>query len=250
MSVWVCIPDLQVPDHDAKAVASVTRFIEWLRPDGLVLVGDELDAPEPSRWNRSMAGEYAGTLQKSINQCHEILAGFRQAAGSAPIHLMRSNHGERIRTYIRRYAPALESLESLEYQRLLGLDELNVTYHQEPYEFVPGWLLAHGDEGGLNQTAGGTALGLAKKWGMSVCAGHTHRAGLQHQHLAVNGKVRRHIFGLEAGHLMDMRKAGYLKAGSANWQQAIALFEVEGKRVTPTLLPIFGSTVTYQGRSF
>lgn len=248
---WLVIPDLQVPDHDLKAVASVTRFIEWLQPDGLLCVGDELDSPEPSRWNKGYAGEYAGTLQKGIDTCHDILDGFATALGpNKPFHLMRSNHGERIRTYIARYAPALASLEVLDYQRLLGFDALGITYHEQPYEFAPGWVLAHGDEGSLTQTAGGTALGLAKKWGKSVVCGHTHRAGLQHSHLYLNGRPSSLLFGLEAGHLMDIRKADYLKAGSANWQQALAVIDVDGKRVHPQLIPMFDSSVTYQGKRF
>lgn len=250
MTVWVAVPDMQVPDHDMKAIESLYRFIEAVKPDGLIVVGDELDAPEPSRWNKGYAGEYSGTLQKGIDTCHDILAGFRTALGDGPIHLMRSNHGERVRTYVSRYGPALASLRCLDYSTLLGFDDLDITYHERPFEFAPGWLLAHGDEGSLIQTAGGTALGLAKKWGKSVVCGHTHRAGLQHQHLAVNAKVTSHLFGMEVGHLMRMDKAGYLKAGSANWQQAFGVLRVEGKTVQPELVPIFNRTVNYHGEKF
>jgi len=31
--------------------------------------------------------------------------------------------------------------------------------------------------------------------------------------------------------LQDQKKANYLKAGYANWQQAVALFDVDGRRV-------------------
>ena len=248
---WLTIPDIQIPDEDAKAVQSVTRLIEQLKPDGLLCVGDELDSPEPSRWNKGYAGEYAGTLQKGIDRCHSVLAGFADALGPGkPFHLMRSNHGERIRTYINRYAPALGSLRELDYTRLLAFDQLGITYHEKPFEFAPGWVLAHGDEGSLTQTSGGTALGLAKKWGKSVVCGHTHRAGLQHSHLYLNGRPSSLLFGLEVGHLMDIRKADYLKAGSANWQQAVAIIDVDGKRVQPTLIPIFNSTVVWEGRTF
>lgn len=225
MSTWVVVPDMQVPDHDRRLVDKFTAWVADQGFDGMAIVGDELDSPEPSRWNRGYAGEYAGTLQKSINECHRVLAGFREAMGDKPIHLMRSNHQERIQKYVAKYAPALSSLESLDYQRLLGLDDIGVTFHRQPYEFTKGWHLAHGDEGGSTQTAGGTALSLARKWGTSVCAGHTHKAGIQHQHISVNGKITRYQFGMEVGHFMDMRKAGYLKAGSANWSQAFAIIE-------------------------
>lgn len=250
---WVVIADMQVPDHDQKTIDSLYSFIESFKPDGLLCVGDEADQPEPSRWQKGYAGEFAGTLQKGLDKTHEVLAGFREAVGPAedhPFHLMRSNHQGRIATYVARYAPALASLKSLEYEQLLGFDEIGVTFHKEPFEFAPNWLLAHGDEGSLVQTSGATALGLAKKWGKSVLCGHTHKAGLLHQHLAVNAKVTSHLFGLEVGHLMDMRKADYLKAGSANWQQAFAVITVDGKNVYPELVPIFNRQVVYHGEKF
>lgn len=239
---WVVVPDLQVPDHDRKLVDKFTTWVAEQDFDGMLIVGDELDSPEPSRWNKGYAGEYAGTLQKSIDQCHDVLTVFRWAMGDKPIHLSRSNHGERIQKYIARFAPALGSLKSLEYQRLLGFDELDIQYHEQPFEFASGWLLAHGDEGSSTQTAGGTALSLAKRWGKSVVAGHTHKAGIQHHHHSVGGKITRHIFGMEVGHMMDMKKAGYLRAGSANWQQAFGVIEVDGKNVRPTLVPIINGT--------
>jgi hypothetical protein len=236
---WLVLPDLQVPDHDASLVKRLAEWVSYQEFDGIACVGDELDSPEPSRWNKGYAGEYAGTLQKGIDTCHQVLGLFAEALGEGkPFHLMRSNHGERIRTYIARYAPALASLQVLDYERLLGLDELDITYHEKPYEFAPNWLLAHGDEGSLSQAAGGTALGLAKRWGKSVVCGHTHRAGIQHQHHSVGGRVVRPLFGMEVGHLMDMRKASYLKGGSANWQQAFGVLEVDGRHVKPTLVPI------------
>lgn len=248
---WTVIPDLQCPDQDDMAVASVVEFIKHEKPDGLLCVGDEADAPEPSRWNRGYAGEYAGTLQAGLDKTHEVLALLRAALGKdKPFHLMRSNHGERIAHYIRRYAPALGSLKSLEYQQLLGLDELGITFHKQPFEFAPNWVLAHGDEGSLINTAGGSALGLAKRWGKSTIVGHTHRAGIQHHHLYLNGKPTRLLYGIEVGHLMDMRKADYLKAGSANWQQAIATVYVDGKTVVPQLHLLQNRRLIVNGRVF
>lgn len=244
------LSDIQYPEQDNKAIDSVLSFLSTVQPDILLCVGDELDAPEPSRWNKGRAGEFTGTLQKSIDGCHNLLARFREVMDDRPFHLMRSNHGDRIKSYLAKYAEALSGLRCLQYDQLLGLDDLGITFHDKPYEFAPGWVLAHGDEGSLIQTAGGTALGLAKRWGKSVVCGHTHRAGLQHHHLYLNGKPNTLLFGMEVGHLMDIRKANYLKAGSSNWQTAIGLIDVDGKHVTPTLIPLFGSKVRYEGVTY
>jgi hypothetical protein len=102
---------------------------------------------------------------------------------------MRSNHGDRILKYLSKYAPALQGKGSpLTIPRIYGYDEtplsgelpLPIHYHDSLWEFAPGWVLAHGDEGSLIQTPGGTALNIAKRIGASVVCGHTHKAGIQH----------------------------------------------------------------------
>lgn len=244
---WVVISDLQVPDQDRKAVDLVTRFIKAIKPDGLLCVGDECDSPEPSRWNKGMAGEFAGTLQKGLDETHQVLKGFRTALGDKPFHLMRSNHTDRIDTYVRRYAPALHGLRDIEYTKLVRLEELGVVWHNQPFEFEKGWLLAHGDEGALSRIAGSTSMALSRKWNYSVVCGHTHRAGLQHEHRTLNGRITRYLWGMEVGCLMDMRKAKYLGPGmAANWTQAIGVID-DG---VPELLPIVGHKLRYGGRVY
>ena len=107
----VVLSDLQIPYHDEAAVKRVVSFIKWYKPTQLWCVGDELDAPEPSRWNKGMAGEYATTLQDSIDMTYNVMADFRDALGKTkPFIIQRSNHTDRIQTYIRKYAPAFNSL--------------------------------------------------------------------------------------------------------------------------------------------
>lgn len=201
----------------------------------LLNVGDDTDSPEPSKWNRGMAGEYAGTLQKNLDATHDVHSLFRQALGeNRPYHVQRSNHGDRVETYTRRYAPALSSLNSLFIESLLRYDDLGITYHRKIWEFAPGWVMAHGDEGGLNQTPGGTAMGLVRRLGKSVLCGHTHRLGMQHETRGLNGRPE-FLFGIEVGHLMDMGKASYLKTGSANWMSGFVTLEIDGRDVYPQL---------------
>jgi hypothetical protein len=104
------------------------------------------------------------------------------------------------------------------------------------HEFADGWLIGHGDEGGLSSTAGTTAAKLAKATGKSVVCGHTHRAGLQPFTEAYSGRPARTLHGMEVGCLMDMGKAGYLKSGGANWQLAFGIHFVDGKKVSPHIV--------------
>lgn len=246
----VVLSDMQMPYHDKKVVKSVLEFVEEYQPDELFCVGDEADSPEPSRWNKGTAGEFAGTLQKGLDITADTMAAFKEAIGDRPFHVMRSNHGDRIQHYVNRYAPALASLRELEYSKLLRYRENEITYHDKIYQFAPGWIMAHGDEGNLIRTAGGTAMALARKTNSSVVCGHTHRLGIQHEHSGFNGKIQNRLYGVEVGHLMDLSKASYLNTGSANWQQGIAILYIDKGKVTPSLVPITNGSFVVEGQKY
>lgn len=247
----VVIPDLQVPLHDPYAVAAVAQFIEDYKPDELYCVGDEADQFEISRWDKGTALEYGGTYQENLDLTHDVMADFQAAAGGVPFHVMRSNHGEtRIKSYLKKWAPALDSVRELQYEKLLRYKEIGVTYHKQMWSFAPGWLLAHGDEGSLIHTPGGTAMGLAKRTGHSIVCGHTHKAGLQHQHSGYAGRITQPLYGLEVGHMMEMTKASYLPAGYGNWQQAFGLLHIIDKQVFPQLVLIQNNSFVVEGQHY
>jgi UDP-2,3-diacylglucosamine pyrophosphatase LpxH len=239
----VVLSDLQIPYHDKRSVQAAIDFVRYYKPDELWCVGDELDAPEPSRWNKGMAGEYADTLQEGIDKTNEIMSEFRSALGrNKKFYIQRSNHTDRIDTYMRKYAPAFSSLKSLEIETLLGYDKLGVTYLHRMHELLPGWVMAHGDEGALNRAPGATALNLAKSLGKSVVCGHTHRVGLQHETRGFYGNTHT-LFGLEVGHMMDIKQASYLTSGNANWQQGIGILVEENNKITPYAVPIINGVI-------
>jgi hypothetical protein len=247
----VVLSDMQIPLHDARAITAVEQFVKDFKPDELYCVGDEADQFEISRWDKGTALEYAGTYQKNLDRTSEIMGRFKDAIGDKPFHVMRSNHGEtRVKSYLKKWAPALDSLRELKYERLLGYDEMGITYHNKLWQFAPGWVLAHGDEGNAVQTPGGTAMALAKRIGLSVVSGHTHKAGIQHFHAGYGGKITRPLYGVEVGHLMDMQKASYLPSGHGNWQQAFSILYIRAGNVTPVIVPINGRSFTVEGKLY
>ncbi len=250
MKKVVILPDLQIPLHDEKFVNALMKFVADYKPDELYCVGDEFDAFEISRWDKGTTKEFGGTFQKNIDKTYEIMAGFRKALGNKPFHVMRSNHGEtRLRSYLRT-APALATLRALDYAELMGYNNLGIIYHNRIWEFAKGWGLAHGDEGSMVQTAGGTAMALAKKTGLSMITGHTHRAGLQHHHSGFSGKHTQLLYGMEVGHAMAMGKASYLPAGSGNWQQAFGILYIDKNNVTPNLIQVNGKSFIVEGKKY
>lgn len=237
----VCLSDYQIPYNDRKASRMMLAFLKAYQPDEIASVGDDVDFPQISRWNRGMEGEYRGDLQKHVDAGIAHFTALREVH-DGPIHVVRSNHMDRPLNYVRKYAPGLMGLKALEIPSLLEFDQLGITYHERPYELAPGWLLAHGDEsggsGGGAVVPGGMAMRLARKWRKSVVCGHTHKAGMLHDHGSLNGRITQRLYGMEVGNMMDLRKADYLPAGSANWQQGVGILYVDGSKVTPSLVPI------------
>lgn len=231
MRTIAVVSDLQVPFHSPRAVRTLAAFIKAYKPDSVACVGDVLDSPQVSRWTKGLAGEYTKDLAKHRDAAVRILEDLQVK------DLSRSNHDDRVEIYLQKYAPGLDGLPELRTETFLRLDDLGIVFHRRPYELAPGWLLMHGDEGGLSRTPGGTALSLARSTGKSVVAGHTHKLGLQHESRGYNGKSNT-IWGFEVGNLMELGKAEYLKFGGANWSQGFGLLFVEGSKVTPSPIPI------------
>lgn len=158
----IILPDIQHPYEDRNFVNALVDFVEDFKPQELGQIGDLIDAPEPSRWNKGMAGEYAPTLQKSIDGTHNLLKRFREVH-TGPFWVKSGNHDERVETYVRRYAPALTGITALEMPNLLNLAALDVEWKPTMFDVAPGWVAAHGHEGSLNRVAGSTALSLARR---------------------------------------------------------------------------------------
>ena len=169
-----------------------------------------------------------------------MLKEFRDALGKTkPFVLQRSNHSDRIEKYLRRNSPAFDSLEVLKIESLLGLNKLRITYNRTIDYIAPGVLMAHGHEGRLYTTAGLTSLNLGIKSGQNMVCGHTHRLGISSVSNGFGGRLNT-IWGLEVGHLMDIKSKGaeYISNKMANWQQGFGMLYVEGKHVTPAIVPI------------
>jgi hypothetical protein len=227
----VIVPDLQVPYHHQPSVDALAKFIKAVKPT-VCSAGDEMDFQTISKWSKGTMLEYERSIGRDRDTTVRVLEQLKVE------HVIRSNHTDRLFNTIHLRAPGLLSLPELELPNFLRFPELGITYHKKPYELAPDWLLMHGDEGNISQNAGTTALNLAKRTGKSVVCGHTHRAGLSHYTESYNGVANRTLWGLEVGNMMDMKRATYLKAGMGNWQKAFGLLHVDGRSVTPSLIPV------------
>ena len=231
---YLVISDLQIPYHHEAAVKNVIKLARREKFDSVLCVGDEIDFQTISRWAEKTPLAYQQTLDADRKATQDILWALTENAKEA--HIVRSNHTDRLYNTLLK-VPGLISLPELQYAKFMDFAGLGIRFHKKPFEFHKGWVLVHGDEGSMNSNAGLTALGLAKKFGKSVVCGHTHRAGISAFTEGIGASYRT-LWGLEAGNVMDKRKASYLKAGSANWQMSVAVIETHGNHVSPMLVPI------------
>lgn len=235
----VVIPDMQIPFHSKRHLDSLLNYVEYVKPD-LACVGDEVDVPQASRWTKGTAKEFEGTLQRDLNTAHQVLKDFRQAQGKKKTFwLQRSNHTQRLEDYIRKFAPAFSVIDVLRIEKLLGLDELGITYNRHLTEIAPNVLLAHGDEGRMFKDSGRTALDLAKRTGKNVICGHSHRQGIASESTGFGGR-QSVLWGMEVGNIMSLKSsgAGYLKEKIANWQTGFGILYVENGIVKPEIVPM------------
>ena len=231
MKKIVVISDLQVPYHDERAVRNVASFIKRFKPDQVITIGDEIDLPQISRWTEGTPGWFEQSLGADRDATVEILWDLQVT------DMIRSNHTDRLYNVIMKKIPAFLALPELKFEKFMKLDELGIKFHRKPLEFAPDWIAIHGDEGSVKPTPGLTALDSARKHGKSVVCGHTHRAGQSAFTEASGGVLGRVLRGVEVGNLMQFSKAGYMK-GTGNWQQAFAVFYVDKKAVTNTIVHI------------
>ena len=237
--------ETQVPYHSRQIFQAFLGFVSDYSPDEIIGVGDHLDCPSPSRWNRGTAAEYAGNLQREIDVMKGMFADIRTVFDGV-FSLHEGNHESRINTYARTKAPAFADLDCLEVPSLLDYSGFAIRA-RKPVEQLykrTSVVTTHGDLiKRVSPTAGATALAHARRFGRSVVCGHTHRMGLLQE-----SDASRTLVGVETGHMMDIKKAEYVLA--PNWQAGWVVAEVNENtgRTHFSLVPVSPTgVVTFHG---
>lgn len=245
------LPDSHYPDTDMRVYNAVLGAIKEVKPDRIIHIGDVMDYPQPSRWTKGTRYEFEGSVfedsEKAIKNFIEPL----RKVFDGPIGFHEGNHDLRPRVYLEKYAPALAETEKFNFENLLRFDEFGIERLPDFNKVAPGWITTHGHLGGirLSQIAGNTPLNAAKKMGVSVVMGHSHRAGIGHYTVGFDGSGST-LTGMEVGHIMNPKKATYLQGATGNWQQALGWLTIDGQHVTPTLIPVSKGKFSIEGRVF
>lgn len=217
----------------------VVKVISDLQPDQVVQIGDGIDFPQVSRWTVGTAGAYEPTLQAHISGYRDgFLKKVSEVAPNARKIWLAGNHDDRLHDFVKKYAPALSSLDALSMQNLFSTDELGWTYESGPIRIGTNVFALHGHEcGGYSATLSAWDAKFAKRYGSdsSYVFGHTHQPGVVSRAYGFGGKVKPR-FTMNIGSVMDPVQATYVKDGSVSWTMSFAILRDDGKRVYPELI--------------
>lgn len=236
--IW---PDTHAPIQDRRAVGVALQALRQLRPDHLILIGDFVDCTAPARWSRGLAEEYVCSLPEEMEAGKALLTQIR-AVYDGPISFIIGNHEERIENYVAKHAPALRGIVP-SIGQLLDFEGFGVVHQEQPYVIAPGVRAIHGLKLSSTQNAAGqSAYKERMRHGHSIVQGHTHRLGIGWD------TQERSRFWLEAGCLIDFKKADYIPFLNPNWQQGFALLHEDRQRVWPEVVPIHNGRAIVHGQ--
>lgn len=195
----VVLPDMQIgffrgvdglePIHDEQAIDLAVALVAKLRPERVVLLGDNLDLPDFSKYRNSPA--FQETTQAAIDYATVLMGRLRAAAPDALIDWLAGNHEERLPNWVLDNARAAFGLRQgmtpegwpvLSVPHLCRLDDVDVTYHPG-YPASDLWVterlrIIHGDR---VKSGGSTAHKYLASCKSSVIYGHIHRIERAHQ---------------------------------------------------------------------
>jgi hypothetical protein len=218
------------------------NFMDWWKPEIVVILGDLIDFYAISRFSRDPARVLK--LQEELDEGVLVLENIRKHAPKAKMTFLRGNHEDRLKKYLWANAQELSGLRALRLEELLQFDRLKISYNDKNQIKYRGIIIKHGSI--VRKFAGYTAKGEFEKNGMSGVSGHSHRLA-QYRH---TNELDNFIW-TEAGCLCKL-DADYLEGCVANWQQgfAIGYFKENSKRFLIETVPIVSQKAMYGGKEF
>ena len=236
------VSDIHCPYQDKSALRAMYSFMDWWKPQEVIILGDLVDFYAISRFSRDP--ERVLKLQTELDQAVGVLEEIRQHAKGIKITFLRGNHCDRLKKYLWSEAQELSGLRALRLEELLEFDRLKIHYEDKNQIRYGCVIIKHGTL--IRKFAGYTAKGEFEKNGMSGVSGHSHRLS-QYRH---TNEADSYIW-TEAGCLCQL-DADYLDGTTPNWNQgfAIGYFKENSKRFIIETVPIIKQRAMYGGMEF
>jgi len=236
------VSDIHCPYQDEVALEAMYNFMNWWKPDEVIIMGDLVDFYAVSRFNKDP--ERALRLQEELDSSVSVLKEIRDRAKKANIYFIKGNHENRLKKYLWANASELSSLNALRLESLLEFDKLNIKYKDRGIIRYKDLIVKHGTL--VRKFAGYTAKGEFEKNGMSGISVHTHRLAI-YRHTNESGAY----IWVEGGCLCQLNPE-YMEGETPNWQQgfAIGYFKENSKRFLLETVPIIKGKAMYGGMEF
>lgn len=279
----VVLPDIQAgfrqyddsdelePIHDPRAIEVALKVINDLKPDKVILNGDNCDFPNFGRF--AQENTFFQTTNATFNYVHQLLAKIRATVPDSEIIYIAGNHEERLRKTLMQHVPQIRELRiagtgerPMTVPFLLNLAELDVEYISG-YPAGAYWLtdqlkVIHGDI--AKQSGGMTASAYLKREDTSTIYGHIHRQEIAYRTIG-SKEAGRFIVAASFGCLARIDGAvpsyhsgvdedGHPMRYVEDWQQGIGVVHLS-KLGRFAIDPIFINTFNdyeakYQGKQY
>lgn len=191
----------------------VLKFARDLKPDKLINLGDCVDCPSISKFDKRL--DRVTTIAQDFKAGYEVNGKISDAVGNAEKIFCHGNHENRFPTYLSRHH-ALEGLIDLD--KKIGLVDFGYKSipYGEDYEYN-GFHYQHGYR--ARKYSAYTAKNILADEGVSGMCGHTHRAGA---HFVTNKAGDLGYW--ENGCLCDFKLAWeWFKKPLPSWQYCISV---------------------------
>ena len=138
----IVINDIHIPFEDSLAVTSILDFIDYYKPNVIVLNGDIIDFYQVSSFIKNPLNKSVSAEIKLVNKFLERL---RNLCPDSRIIYKEGNHENRLQKYLLQNANAIFDLVTDLFQVKVGINELDIEYIVEPFKIGNLWHL-HGHE--------------------------------------------------------------------------------------------------------
>jgi UDP-2,3-diacylglucosamine pyrophosphatase LpxH len=226
----IVIGDVHIPYHDVAVTNLVYDFMEDMRPDLIIIIGDYADCYEISKFAKDKTRGVSFSDEARIVRAN--LQYIRKVCPNAKIVYVCGNHEHRLHRFLMNQAPELEGLPGVELDipGVFGFKDLKIEwvpcnaerFHDTYWQFED-YEILFGHFARVCKHSGYTAKNLIDDYGISLIQGHVHSMGFHER-----SHERGYVGGWENGCLCDLNPM-YMK--QKNWMHGfhIVWFETPGK---------------------
>jgi len=209
------LPDIHFPKQSKRAYGVVMKYVEDFKPEVVVNLGDLGDFAGVGHWNRQrykMRKNYP--VKRDLDMCYAHHKRLRDISPDADIYTLGGNHDQE---WPERYIEDHPEMEGyFDFERDMGFKDFNINYikrENQPLKigkvrFVHGWF---------------TGIHHAKKHAEhihnNIVYGHAHDVQM---FTPKNYDPQHRFTSMCIGHLMEEKKAEFLKDQPTNWMLAFA----------------------------